>query len=130
MPMVIVIACIVELLGMAQVALDPRMPPATFGIVLGMSQSAIMRTFTILVSGLIIFGLWRRFWIGAIAYAAVNLISVVSSICNFLALGPEEIHQMTGERAQPMSSVYMVAYVLITAVLTIAVLQRRDYFTR
>jgi hypothetical protein len=38
MPMVIVIACIVEFLGMVLLALDHGVPLASFGIVLGMSS--------------------------------------------------------------------------------------------
>jgi hypothetical protein len=130
MPIVIVIAILLDVVGVVQIALDFPLPLALFGVVLGTAPSAVVRILTILVAGVIILGLWKRFWAAAIAYAVVNLVSVTSSFCNYLRLGSDEIQQITGVRAQPMSTTYVAIYVILAAILTFAMVRQRNYFTQ
>ena len=128
MPIVIVIAILIDVIGAIQIALDFPFRLALFGVVLGSVPSAIVRILTILVTGVVVLGLWKRVWAAAIAYAVVNLVSVTSSFCNYLRLGPDEILQITGVRTQSTSSTYMVIYAMLVAVLIVAVIRQRNYF--
>ena len=127
-PIVIVIAICFEVVGVIQIALDFPLPLALFGVVLGNASSALVRILTMLITGVVTVGLWKRFWAAAITYAVVNVVSVMSSFYNSLRLGPDEIQQITGVRAQSMSSTYLVIYVVLVAALTFAVMRQRKYF--
>jgi hypothetical protein len=129
-PIVIIIAILLDVVGVIQIALDFPLRLALFGLVLGNASSAVVRILTILGTGVIILGLWKRFWAAAIAYAVINLVSVISSFCNYLRLGPDEIQQITGVRAQSMPSTYMAIYVILVTLLTFAVIRQRKYFSR
>ena len=128
MRIVIAIAILFEVVGSIQIALDFPLPVALFGVVLGNTSSALVRILTVLISAVVTVGLWKRSWVAAIAYALVNLIRVTSSFYNYLRLGPDEIEQITGVRAQPMASTYFVIYVILVATLTLAVMRQRKYF--
>jgi hypothetical protein len=129
-PIIIIIAILVDAVGIILIGIEFPLRVALFGVVLGNGPSAAARIFIILCTGFIIVGLWKRFWAAAIAYAVVNLAGLTSSLCNYFRLGPNEIHQITGVRAESMPSTYIAINVIFVALLIFGVIRQRKYFSR
>lgn len=103
---------------------------ALFGMVLGNDLSVAVRILTILVSAIIVLGLWKRVWIAAIAYALTNMVGVLASVFNYIRLHPVDFQTISGLRAEPLPMTYLALYVTLIAILTFAVVRQRDYFAR